>query len=94
MLHDEEGDAVLLADVVEGADVGVAQAREDAGLGAEALEALAVLCVRGQDLDGDGAVEARVAGAVHLAHASRSEGRNDLVRAEARAGAERHVRMR
>ena len=44
----------------------------------------------GQDLDGDGAVEAGVAGFVDLAHAARAEGDVDLVGAERGAWRERH----
>ena len=38
--------------------------------------------VFGQNLDGDGAVEPRVAGFVHFAHASGAERGEDFVRAE------------
>ena len=40
----------------------------------------------GQDLDGDVAIEPRVAGAIDLAHAACPQGGEDLVRAEADAG--------
>ena len=36
----------------------------------------------GEDLDGDGAVQAGVAGLVDLTHAARADEREDLVRAE------------
>ncbi len=36
--------------------------------------------VRGQNLDGDGAVEARVAGTIHLVHTACTERREDFVR--------------
>ena len=36
---------------------------------------------RGQDRDGDVAVQARIAGALPLAHSARPERRNDFVRA-------------
>jgi hypothetical protein len=38
--------------------------------------------MRGQNLDGDGAVEGRVLSAVNLAHAAGSERRDDFVGAE------------
>ena len=44
----------------------------------------------GEDLDGDGAVEAGVAGLVHLTHAALADLGGDLVRAERGAGLERH----
>jgi hypothetical protein len=43
-----------------------------------------------QQLDRDLAAEARVAGAVDLAHAPRSEEREHLIRSEPRAGRNRH----
>ena len=39
-----------------------------------------------QDLDRDGAIEARVAGFIHLAHATGAERADDFIRAEAGAG--------
>ena len=57
-----------------------------------AIEALAELRIGRervrQDLDRDRAIEPRVARPVDLAHAAGAEGRDDLVRAEARAGGE------
>ncbi len=41
--------------------------------------------VRGQHFDGDVAAEPRVVGLVDFAHAAGADGRNDFVRAEARA---------
>ena len=46
--------------------------------------------VLGEDLDGDGAVQAGVAGFVHLTHPARADGREDLVWAERGAGSEGH----
>ena len=51
-------------------DAGVIEGGDGAGLALEALAKLRpVGDVRGQDLDGDGALEARVAALVDLAHA-------------------------
>ena len=62
--------------------------------GGFALEALAEIGivgdVRGQDLDGNGAVQAGVGGFVDLAHTARAEGGFDLIRAECGAWAEMH----
>ena len=74
VLHHQEVDAVLAADVVEDADVRMAQRRDRAGLALEALASLLRRRVRGQDLDGDDSLEARVAGPVDLAHSPRPEG--------------------
>ena len=75
VLHDEEVDRPLAADVVERADVGVIQAGDGSGFALEALvdQALAYL-------DGDGTVEARVAGFVDFAHSPRTQQGDDLVR--------------
>ena len=91
ILHDEERGAVLLADVVQRADVRMIELRDRAGF---AIEALAELRVGGEgvgeNLDRDRAIEPRVAGFVHLAHPAGADERQDLVRAEASAGVERH----
>ena len=83
VLHHHVAGAILVADVVEHADVRVVQRSHGAGFALEALpEILALGDVFGQDLDGDGAVEARVTRFVHFAHASRAEWREDFVGAE------------
>ena len=78
---------VIRPDIVERADVGMIQRRDSARF---ALESFAELGLG--NLDRDDAIEARVAGLVHLAHAARADGRKDFVRAEFFAGRERHVR--
>ncbi len=83
VLHDQEVDPVLAADVMEGANVGVVQAGDGLRL---ALEPLLQIRVRGdmlgEDLDGDGSIESRVSRFVHFPHAARADGVDDLVRAE------------
>ena len=70
VLHDQEVDPVLAADVVEGANVRVIEAGDGLGL---ALEALLQIGIRGdvlgQDFDGDGAIESRASCLVNLTHA-------------------------
>ena len=91
IFHDDVANAVLFADVVELADVGMIQGRDGAGFAFEA-------CVRfgffgemfGENLDGDGAVEAGVARAVDFAHAACAEAGLNFVGAELGAGSERH----
>ena len=69
ILHDQVVDAVVLAHVVEGADVGVGEAGDGLGLPLEALSKGGVGGeLRGEDLQGDGAVQAGVLRPVHLAH--------------------------
>ena len=46
----------------------------------------------GENLDGDLAAEGQVPGAIHLAHPSSVDGREDLVQAELVASGERHRR--
>ena len=75
ILHHQEIDPVLVADVVEGADVRMIQAGDGASFALESLAQFgAVRKMRGQNLDRDDAIEARVAGAVHLAHPARANG--------------------
>ncbi len=70
VLHDEEGRAFPLADVMQGADVGMVQGGGGAGLALEALESLTVRRVPfGEELQGDGATEPSVLGLVDDAHA-------------------------
>ena len=63
-----------------------------------ALESSAQILPRGdvfrQDLDGDRAVEASVAGLVDFAHSSSADRGEHLVGAESVAGGERHIRDR
>ena len=91
VLHHEVGRAVVRADVVERADVRVRERGDRAGLALEAHAAVRIGAqFGGEDLDGDRAVEAGVAGLVDLTHAARPNGGEDLVRAEAGAGGEGH----
>lgn len=46
--------------------------------------------MRGQDLDRDGAVEARITRAIHFAHAARAQPRLDFIRSEVRARGKGH----
>ena len=73
-LHHQIVHAILVADVVQRADVRVVQLGDGAGL---ALEAGAHFRgggqMRGQHLDRHVAAEAGVVGAVHLAHPPRAE---------------------
>ncbi len=79
-------DAVVGADVVDGEDVGVVEGGDGAGLALEAAQPLGVGGgIVGEDLEGDVAPEAGVAGPVDLPHTSGAEGCHDLVRADAAA---------
>jgi hypothetical protein len=62
-----------------------------AGLPVEAMEAVGVVRGRvGKQLERHLPPQARVAGAVHLAHAALAEGRDDLVGAELISGDQCH----
>jgi hypothetical protein len=91
-LHHQVVDAVLATDVVQRADVGMTQLRDGARLAVEAGAGLGRLGqVRRQHLHGHIAAQARVAGAVDLAHAAGAERGDDLVRTEHGAGSQHRV---
>jgi hypothetical protein len=68
----------------------VVQRAGGAGLVLEAAEPLGIGDLLGKNLDRDLALQARVTGAVDLAHAPRAEEPHHLVRAESRACLESH----
>jgi len=73
--------------VVEGGD--------GAGLLLEAAQAIGIVAQLGrEDLDGDVAAEAGVAGAVHLAHPPGPDQVEDLVRPQPHAGGKGHGKLR
>ena len=81
ILHDQ----IVRSDVVEVTDVGVVQGRDRARFAGEALRELDV-----RDFDRDVAIEARVVGAIHLAHATFADQRRDFVRTKCVAWGECH----
>ena len=91
-LHDERADAARILEAVNLRDVRMIERREHLRLAAEAREALGIVGNGGeQDLDRDLAIQLRIARAIHLAHAAGAQQGDDLVRAEAGAGAEGHA---
>ena len=79
-LHDEERAAVLLADIVDGADVGVVQRRCGARLAAESGQGLGIFReVRRQELQRDEALQPRILGFVHDAHSAAAQLLDDAV---------------
>ena len=91
ILHDQEINAVLLADIVQHADVGMIQARDNFGFALEALAQSRVAReMRRQNLDGYGALEARIARAIHHTHAPRAQWRGDFIGTESCAIREGH----
>ena len=80
-LHHE----IVGADVVERRDVGMIERRDHLRLAREPLTEFL-----GRDLDGGVARQARVFGAIHLAHPPGADRADDLVDPKFRAGCERH----
>ena len=79
-LHGDEGLAVLLADVVDGADVGMIQRGSGPGFAAEAVQGLRVAGdLVGQELEGDEAMQPRVLGLVDHTHTAAAELFHDAV---------------
>jgi hypothetical protein len=86
-LHDEGMYVARLFETEDLRDVRVIQRREGLGLTLETGHAIRVGRERfWQNLDGDDAIEARIAGSVHLAHPACADGRGDLVDAETGTG--------
>ena len=78
--HDEEGAAVLLADVINGADVGVIQRGSGPRLALETAKRLRVVSnFIGQKLQGHEPVQAGVLGFINHAHSAPAELLNDAV---------------
>jgi hypothetical protein len=81
VFHNNEVNAVLLADIVESANVGMIQAGYNFGFPVETLAARGIVReVRRQNLDGDGAIKPRIARAIDFSHAPRAERRKDIIR--------------
>ena len=80
-----------LFEAVHGGDVRMVQRGEDFGFTLEARDAIGIRAnAGGQDLDGDVALQARIAGAIDLTHAASAEHEIDFVGAEARTALEGH----
>ena len=87
--HHERRDATAFFKAVDAADVRMIQRRERLRFTLKAGDPLGISDERvRQDLDRHVAIQRRVARSVDLAHAAGPEGGEDLVRAEAGAGAE------
>ena len=94
-LEHEEADAARFLEPVDRGDVRMIQGGEDLRLAFEARQALGVARERlRKRLDGDLAVEPRIARLVDLSHSSRAQRRKDLVRTEFGSGWKRHDRPR
>ena len=90
-LHYQVISPFVMTDVVERADVRIAQRGNGARFAIESLPKLGIgREMRGKDFQRDDAVEARVGAAIHLAHAARADRCDDFIRPEARARRDGH----
>jgi len=87
-LHGDEGDIVLLADVVDGADARMVESGRGVRFAAKAFQSLRVLShAIGQEFQRDGTVQPSVDGLVDDTHSSSTEFLQD---AEVRNGSVNH----
>jgi hypothetical protein len=81
--HGDEGAAIVFTNVVDGADIGMAQRACGAGFAFEAFERSWIACeIFGEKFEGDEATEASVFGFVNNAHATAAEFFDDAVMRE------------
>jgi hypothetical protein len=72
--------ALVVVDIVDGADAGMVQLRSGAGFAHEAVERLAVVHhLLGNELESDVTGQARVFRLIHHAHATTTELSNDVI---------------
>ena len=91
VLHYEEIDAVVAADVEDGANVRIAERGEDSRLAVEPLRQRGVGRQRpGYDLDSNRSFQAGVAALVDLTHAACADSGQDFVRPKSGARGEGH----
>ena len=89
--HDGERRAVFGPGVMKRQDVGMRQRGDGLRFAIESREPLRIARDRlGQNLDGDVAIEARIARAIHLAHPTSAKRIEDFVAAEPAAGGQGH----
>ncbi len=73
VLHDQEVDSILLADVVQDTDVGMVETGDRSGFALKSFSQLRLVSkMRGQDLDGNSAVQASITGLVDFSHSARA----------------------
>ena len=89
-LHDQKLGLLVATDIVKCADVRVRKGGYGHRFTREASAHSLIECASWwEDLDGDGAIEARVGGTEHLTHATSPEARVDAIRTKAIAGTDR-----
>jgi hypothetical protein len=89
--QNERLDTVRFFESVNSRNVRMIERRKHLGFALQACDALGISREAFEhDLDGDRALQFRIARAVHLAHAASTERVNDLVRADSRPCGKRH----
>ena len=88
ILHDDELDAVLLTDVIQGTDVRMIDLGDGARLAGKALGPGGRARAGRQHLERHGAIEARIAGAIHLPHSAGAKRAGDFISAQTGAGSQ------
>ena len=89
--QDERLRAGVLFEAMDGADIRMVERRQQTGFALESGHAVDIVRQGGgQYFDGHVAPEPRIASPVHLSHAARADGVEDLVGAEFIAGGKRH----
>ena len=87
ILHGDERAAVRFADIVDGADVGVAECGSGAGLAFEAIQGGGITEeFASEEFEGDGTAEASVPSAIDLSHAAGAEEGVDAIGSDEAAG--------
>jgi hypothetical protein len=87
-------DAILMTDIMQGANVGMVQRRNGVGFAIKTLLSLGIVReMTWQDFDRDRTVQASVLRSIHLAHTAGADRHEDLIRAKAGAGRKGHVVM-
>ncbi len=82
-LEHEEAASLGALESIDGRDAGVIQRREQTRFALEAPQSFGIVGEGvGENLDGDVAAQARVAGAIHLAHAACADLLDDFVASE------------
>src|ERR1039458_1417884 len=90
-LHYEIVHSLLMADIMQSADVRMVEGRNSTCFAVEALFGFRIvrkMC--GQNFYGDGAVESSVTGAIHLTHTASAERRLNFIRTEFAARSKGH----
>ncbi len=95
VLHDKKIHAINMSDVVQTADVRMIEGGDGARLTEKTRASLGVSCrLARQQLDRYRASQPGIAGPVHVSHATTTQQRQDLVRAQAGTGGNGHQNSR